>query len=124
MIYRVGDIVEGIVTGIQPYGAFVSLSDQQQGMIHISEISDRYVQDVGRHFNIGDHVIAKIIDRDSGHLRLSLKAHKNQRRSYGKSSYNNASVADQLPVSFEGLKGKLPLWIKTANMRKEDKIDD
>ena len=41
MRYSVGDIVEGTVTGIKPYGAFVSLDSSHNGLIHISEISER-----------------------------------------------------------------------------------
>ena len=41
MQYRIGQIVEGTITGIQPYGAFVSLDEETSGLIHISEISSR-----------------------------------------------------------------------------------
>ena len=44
MHYKIGEIVEGIITGIQPYGAFVSLDDETCGLIHISEISDGFVK--------------------------------------------------------------------------------
>ena len=46
MTYRSGDIVEGEVTGIQPYGAFVSIDDHHTGLIHISEISEDYVREM------------------------------------------------------------------------------
>ena len=46
MRYSIGDVVEGVVTGIKPYGAFVSLDSSHNGLIHISEISERYVRDV------------------------------------------------------------------------------
>ena len=39
MRYRIGMIIEGRITGIQPYGAFVSLDNRTQGLIHISELS-------------------------------------------------------------------------------------
>ena len=42
-IYRVGDIVTGRVTGIQPYGIFVELDENTQGLVHISEITYGYV---------------------------------------------------------------------------------
>ena len=44
--YKVGDIVEGIVTGIQNYGAFVMLEDDIVGLIHISEVSSKFVRSI------------------------------------------------------------------------------
>lgn len=44
--WKEGAIVTGIVTGIQPYGIFVSLDERTQGLIHISEITDGYVRTV------------------------------------------------------------------------------
>lgn len=40
MHYMVGEVVEGVVTGIKPYGAFVYLDSKHNGLIHISEISE------------------------------------------------------------------------------------
>ena len=48
MPYQIGQTVEGKVTGIQPYGAFVMLDRHTSGLIHISEISDGYVRDISR----------------------------------------------------------------------------
>ena len=41
---KIGDIVDGYVTGIQPYGAFVSLDEETQGLIHVSEIQSGYTK--------------------------------------------------------------------------------
>ena len=59
MRYSVGDIVEGVVTGIKPYGAFVSLDSSHNGLIHISEISERYVRDVHTFVSINQRVRVK-----------------------------------------------------------------
>ena len=92
MKYRTGMIVEGRVTGIQPYGAFVSLDHNASGLIHISEISDGYVKDISSFVQPGDNIKVKIIDFDprSRQAKLSLKAlHKtharNRRRQYAHS---------------------------------------
>ena len=53
MSYQIGQIVEGKVTGIQSYGAFVSLDPKTSGLIHISEISDGFVRDVGLFVHVG-----------------------------------------------------------------------
>lgn len=44
MEYKIGDIIEGQVTGIQPYGAFISLDDHTQGLVHISEVQAGYTK--------------------------------------------------------------------------------
>lgn len=75
-VYTNGQIVEGVITGIQPYGAFVVIDESTTGLIHISEISDEFVRDI-RHFVAqGERIIAKVIDisEGPGQLRLSLKA--------------------------------------------------
>jgi len=64
MQYRIGQIVEGTITGIQPYGAFVSLDEETSGLIHISEISEGFVKDVNHFVHVHDRVKVKIIDFD------------------------------------------------------------
>ena len=46
MNYKVDEIVQGTVSGIQPYGAFIKFDDNEQGLIHISEISSYFVKDI------------------------------------------------------------------------------
>ena len=76
MRYMVGEVVEGVITGIQPYGAFVYLDSKHNGLIHISEISERFVRDVHTYVKINERVKVKIldIDEDGIHFKLSLKA--------------------------------------------------
>ena len=79
---KIGDIVVAKVTGIQPYGAFVSLDEDTTGLIHISEISDGFVRDVHQFVRVGEEVRVKVIDIDEQHhqVRLSLKAVNSNRR--------------------------------------------
>ena len=55
--YKVGDVVKGKVTGIQPYGAFVSLDEHTQGLVHISEITYGYVKEVAEFLTVGQEVM-------------------------------------------------------------------
>ena len=64
MRYMVGEVVEGVITGIQPYGAFVYLDSKHNGLIHISEISERFVRDVHTYVKINERVKVKILDID------------------------------------------------------------
>ena len=55
-----GDIVDVKITGIQPYGAFASLPDNSTGLIHISEISDKFVKSIDSFVKVGEFIKVKI----------------------------------------------------------------
>ncbi|QKS72165.1 general stress protein 13 [Paenalkalicoccus suaedae] len=73
--YEVGTIVEGKVTGIKPFGAFVALDSQKQGLVHISHVAHGYVKDINDELSVGDEVKVKIlsVDAESGKISLSIK---------------------------------------------------
>ena len=72
---NVGNIVKRQITGVTPYGVFVSLEDDYSGLVHISEVSDKFVKDLPMLFNIGDIINVKIleIDEDKREVKLSIK---------------------------------------------------
>ncbi|MBS3988094.1 MAG: S1 RNA-binding domain-containing protein, partial [Erysipelothrix sp.] len=55
-MYKVGQVVVGKISGIQPYGAFVVIDDNTTGLIHISEMSDYFVKDIGLYVQLNDQV--------------------------------------------------------------------
>ena len=69
---KVGDEVEGVVTGVIDFGAFVNV-DGIEGLIHISEISWERVDNPRNYLKVGENVKAKIISIDKDRLSLSLK---------------------------------------------------
>ncbi len=70
----VGSIVEGKVSGITKFGAFVTLPEGKSGLVHISEIAYSYVNDVHDHLSEGDQVKVKVIGiDDAGRINLSIK---------------------------------------------------
>lgn len=69
---RIGHIVEGKVTGIQPYGAFVDLGEGIQGLIHISECHYGYVNDIHDYLTVGDEVRVMVLDIDEFSKKISL----------------------------------------------------
>lgn len=74
MEFDVGSIVEGKVTGITKFGAFVSLPGGRSGLVHISEIAYSYVNDVKDHLSEGQEVKVKVIGIDeSNRINLSIK---------------------------------------------------
>ncbi|MBM7651910.1 S1 domain-containing post-transcriptional regulator GSP13 [Neobacillus cucumis] len=73
---EVGSILTGKVTGIQPYGAFVALDENTQGLVHISEITHGYVKDINEHLKVGDEIKVKVlsVDEGAGKIGLSIRA--------------------------------------------------
>lgn len=74
MALQVGDIVEGKVTGIKPFGAFVSLPEGKTGLVHISEVSYEFVQDLSAVLTDGQAVQVKVLSiAPDGKIALSIK---------------------------------------------------
>ena len=74
MQLEVGAIVEGKVTGITKFGAFVELPEGKTGMVHISEVSDTYVKEIGDHLSENQVVKVKVLNiTPEGKISLSIK---------------------------------------------------
>ena len=74
MQLAIGDILEGKVTGITKFGAFVELGEGKTGMVHISEVSTDYVEDISQYLKKDQVVKVKVINiTDEGNICLSFK---------------------------------------------------
>ncbi|MDP4132428.1 MAG: S1 RNA-binding domain-containing protein [Bacillota bacterium] len=74
MVLEVGSIVEGKVSGITNFGAFIDLEGGSSGLVHISEVSRSYVKDINEHLKVGDVVKVKVMSIDDrGKIGLSIK---------------------------------------------------
>ena len=73
-----GSIVEGIVSGIAKFGAFVELPDKRTGLVHISQISDGFVREVRDYLEIGQKVNVYIMKCEGNKIRLSIKEANNK----------------------------------------------
>jgi small subunit ribosomal protein S1 len=73
--YKVGDTVEGIITGIVDFGAFIKFDDLE-GLIHISEMDWQIINNPNESFNVGDQVKAQIIEIDGDRVSLSTRSLK------------------------------------------------
>ncbi len=70
-----GSVVTGEVVAIKPFGAFVKLETGETGLVHISQISSKFVEKVEDELTVGDTVKAKVLSIDSsGKISLSIKA--------------------------------------------------
>ena len=74
MQMEVGEILDGRVTGITSFGAFVALPGGKSGLVHISEVANRFVRDVHEFLTEGQEVRVKVIDiSPEGKIRLSIR---------------------------------------------------
>ncbi|WP_313802528.1 S1 domain-containing RNA-binding protein [Cytobacillus sp.] len=79
MSIEVGSKLQGKVTGITNFGAFVELPEGSTGLVHISEVADNYVKDINEHLKVGDQVEVKVINVEKdGKIGLSIKKAKDR----------------------------------------------
>jgi len=102
---KVKDEVVCKVTGIQPYGIFV-IYDDYVGLIHISEVSDQYVQSLEEIMSVGDHINATILEIDEVNKRLKL--------SYKQANPIHPRIQKMVKIKkgFHSLSKALPFWIE------------
>ncbi|MFJ8088499.1 S1 domain-containing post-transcriptional regulator GSP13 [Lysinibacillus sp. Ag94] len=119
--YELGDVLTGKVTGIQPYGAFVALDEDTQGLVHISEITYGFVKDVSEFLSVGQEVEVKIleIDEDAEKISLSIRALQERPTTLRKKDVlPRKSLQDRVDESdangFNSLKDKLQDWIEQS----------
>ena len=71
---KVGDVLDGKVTGLTNFGAFVSLPENKTGMVHISEVASSFVNNISDFLKEGQEVRVKVIEiNDAGKIGLSIK---------------------------------------------------
>ena len=77
MALKIGSIASGKVQSVMPFGAFVSLPDNKSGLVHISEITNEYIENINDYIKVGETVTVKVLDIDkAGKISLSIKKAK------------------------------------------------
>ena len=134
MSIEVGNVVEGVVTGITNFGAFVELPEGKTGLIHISEVADVYVKDVHDFLSEHDKVKVKVLSIDDrGKIALSIKqlqekkpeaqapagnsSFRPQRQSRGPRDFRRGGRYSNSTASFED---KLSKFLKDSDERLTD----
>ncbi|WKK69233.1 CvfD/Ygs/GSP13 family RNA-binding post-transcriptional regulator [Brochothrix thermosphacta] len=99
--FKVGDVVEGTVDGIQKYGAFIKFPDETQGLIHISEVTHGFVKDINDYLHVGQKIKVEIVsmEEDKKRMSLSLRAMEDHENS------------EEGEAGFEPLRKQMPIWI-------------
>ncbi|MBO6145704.1 MAG: S1 RNA-binding domain-containing protein [Bacilli bacterium] len=70
--YNVNQIIIGKVNAIKPYGIFVVVDDIYTGLIHISQINGKYINDINDYFKVGDEIKVRVIEVDEDKKQLKL----------------------------------------------------
>ncbi|ARI76713.1 S1 domain-containing post-transcriptional regulator GSP13 [Halobacillus mangrovi] len=119
--FQEGQVLEGKVTGIQPYGAFVALDDQVQGLVHISEVTHGFVKDINEHLSEGDEVQVKIlnIDEEKNKYSLSIRATQEAPKQRPRKQAAAPKQQEDAQAGFNTLKDKLEDWIKQSDDREK-----
>ena len=102
---KIGNIVKGEVTGIEPYGIFVKVEDFS-GLIHISEIANHYISNITKYVSIGENIYMKVIDIDNDNNRLSLSIKGLNYKEF----YKNRKVRESVR-GFSPLQENLEKWV-------------
>ena len=74
MSLEVGNKVEGKITGLAKFGAFIDLGNSKTGLVHISEVSDKFVEDINDELKVGQEVTVEVLTiGDDGKIALSMR---------------------------------------------------
>lgn len=116
--YEIGQVLEGKVTGIQPYGAFVALDDEIQGLVHISEVTHGYVKNINDYLSVGDEVKVKVLQVDEENNKVSLSIRATEEAPQVKPKQPKQKQEESQSTGFNTLKDKLEEWMKQSDYKK------
>lgn len=114
MALAVGQVVDGVVSNLTKFGAFINLPEDKSGLVHISEISDSYVENVSDFLKKGQQVKVKILSLDDrGKIALSIKQ---AQKKTSKPAEVDFSRRNDEELSFED---RLSKFLKDSNEKME-----
>ena len=109
----VGDIVLGEVVAIKTFGAFIKLESGETGLVHISQVSSKYIDKVEDVLKVGDKVDVKILSvENSSKISLSIKDAEKNKNTHS-ANYKESKPLDNA-ANFEGMMKK---WLKNSEER-------
>ena len=119
---EVGQILEGVVTGITNFGAFILLPNGETGLVHISEVADTYVKDINDHFKKKDNVKVKVLSvNGDGKIGLSIRRasgeEKKEQPVRRSNPRKNTHFQGVVGVTFED---KLAKFMKDSDEKQQD----
>ncbi|NLD87965.1 MAG: S1 RNA-binding domain-containing protein [Clostridiales bacterium] len=130
MEFVIGTVLEGKVSGITKFGAFVTIGEGVTGLVHISEVSNTYVSDISEHLQMGQTVKVKIIDIKDGKYSLSIKKAESplpkpavpQRGAYKEAAppILHGELYGDEPVKDQAFEDKLKSFMQDSDSRMSD----
>ncbi len=120
--YKEKDIAEGIVTSIKKYGVFLSFEGGYAGLLHISEISTNFVNNIENYFHLGDrvNVYIKSVDLETKFLKVSIKLLPSDQNPYKEILPSKKITSYLKDIDFSKLEKTLPRMIN-EELEKEKK---
>ncbi|MCR4343043.1 MAG: S1 RNA-binding domain-containing protein [Patescibacteria group bacterium] len=98
--YKVGDIIEGNITGVVDFGIFIKIEEGLEGLAHISELDWTLIENPGDLFKVGEKIKAKIIEIKDGKISLSVKALKPNPWEKAKDKYKKGDIIKGVIIKF------------------------
>ncbi len=111
---KLNDIVEGVVTRILPYGLIVSLPNNKIGLVHISQVSHKFIQDINEHISINDIVKVKIIEIDLQNNKIALSI-KDANPVVEQKTTTPHSFEKTIKGESKGFEDIMSSWLKDSN---------
>ncbi len=98
--YKVGDVIEGEITGVVDFGVFMKIEEGLEGLAHISELDWGLVENPANLFSVGDKVHAQIISIKDGKISLSIKSLKFNPWENAKNKYHKSDTIKGVVIRF------------------------
>lgn len=108
---KIGDKLRGVITGIKPYGAFVSLENVTTGLIHISEIKTGYIDNIYNTLKVDQEVLVQVVDFDEFTQKASLSL-RTLEEEKNKIPHRHRFSDSRLNYGFKPLAEAMPGWIE------------
>jgi small subunit ribosomal protein S1 len=96
--YKIGQIIEGEITGVVDFGIFVRIEEGLEGLVHISELSWSLVEDPRSLFKVGQKIKAKVIAVEGGKISLSIKALESDPWEKAKEKYKKGDIVQGVVI--------------------------
>jgi len=123
---EVGAVLEGKVSGVTKFGAFVNLPGDKSGLVHISEIANTFVSDVAQYVSVGQTVKVKVIGINGDKINLSIKRAEESKEAPRRRAPQQRTEPQQpsgqvaAPTEDQAFEDKLKQFMKDSDSRIAD----
>lgn len=115
--FEVGNIIEGTVVKVKPFGAIVLLPNKKQGLLHISHVSSKFIEDINDFVVAGDIVKVKVISYDKANNKISLSMKEVEEAEKQVEQKPRIFEPKKKPKELVTFEDKFNNWVKDSNER-------